>query len=99
MKDKAIDEMLAPCVGQFDAWFLGEQADNPRAMPAAQIGERLREQGQGAISVSKNLRQAFRRAQSVMSEEDLLVVFGSFFTVAAVLPQLEKDRGKFGTDE
>ncbi|MEP4148204.1 MAG: folylpolyglutamate synthase/dihydrofolate synthase family protein [Halioglobus sp.] len=99
MKDKAIDEMLAPCVGQFDAWFLGEQADNPRAMPAAQIGELLREQGQGAISVSKNLRQAFRRAQSVMSEEDLLVVFGSFFTVAAVLPQLEKDRGKFGTDE
>ena len=34
-----------------------------------------------------------------MNGEDLLVVFGSFFTVAAVLPQLEKDRGKFGTDE
>ncbi|MEP5567000.1 MAG: folylpolyglutamate synthase/dihydrofolate synthase family protein [Halioglobus sp.] len=99
MKDKAVDEMLAACSGYFDAWFLGEQTANPRAMPAAQIGELLRKHGQGPISESKNLRQAFRRAQSVMSGEDLLVVFGSFFTVAAVLPQLEKDRGKFGTDE
>ncbi len=99
MKDKAIDEMLEACSGHFDAWFLGEQPDNPRAMPTAQIAELLREQGQGAISISKNLRQAFRRAQTVMNGEDLLVVFGSFFTVAAVLPQLEKDRGKFGTDE
>ncbi|MEH6588236.1 MAG: bifunctional tetrahydrofolate synthase/dihydrofolate synthase [Halioglobus sp.] len=99
MKDKAVDEMLAACSGRFDGWFLGEQADNPRAMPAASIAELLRKQEQGAVSVSKNLRQAHRRAQSVMSGEDLLVVFGSFFTVAAVLPQLEKDRRKFGTDE
>ncbi len=99
MKDKAIDEMLAACSGHFDAWFLGEQPENPRAMPAAEIAELLREQGHVAISISKNLRQAYRRAQSVMNGEDLLVVFGSFFTVAAVLPQLEKDRGKFGTDE
>ncbi|TDG13707.1 bifunctional tetrahydrofolate synthase/dihydrofolate synthase [Seongchinamella unica] len=99
MKDKAVAEMLAACSGCFDAWFLGDLPDNPRAMPAAQIATLLREQQQGMISVSKNLRQAFRRAQSLMNRDDLLVVFGSFFTVAAVLPQLDKDRGKIGADE
>ena len=99
MKDKPVGAMLAACAGRFDGWFLGDQADNPRAMPAAQIADLLREQQQGMISVSKNLRQAFRRAQSLMNRDDLLVVFGSFFTVAAVMPQLDKDRGKIGADE
>lgn len=99
MKDKPVAEMLAACVSRFDAWFLGEQPRNARAMGAQEIADGLRDQGVGMISVSKNLRQAFRRAQGLMSEEDLLVVFGSFFTVAAVLPQLEKDQGKTGSDE
>ncbi|WP_162846018.1 bifunctional tetrahydrofolate synthase/dihydrofolate synthase [Seongchinamella sediminis] len=99
MKDKPVAEMLDACVGCFDAWFLGDQAANPRAMPAAQIAEFLRARGQGMISVSANLRQAFRRAQSLLDRDDLLVVFGSFFTVAAVMPQLDKDRRKIGADE
>ncbi len=99
MKDKPVAEMLAQCGDRFDAWFLGEQPGNPRAMGAGEIAELLHEQGCNMVSVSKNLRQAFRRAQSVTGEDDLLVIFGSFFTVAAVLPQLEKDRRKTGTDE
>ena len=99
MKDKPVAEMVAQCAGHFDAWFLGEQADNPRAMGASDIAALLRDQGLGMVSISKNLRQAFRRAQGLTGSDDLLVVFGSFFTVAAVLPQLEKDRRKTGTDE
>lgn len=99
MKDKAVAEMLAACEGRFDAWFLGDQDANPRAMPAEQLAGLLRAQGERMISVSDNLRQAFRRAQSLLDRDDLLVVFGSFFTVAAVMPQLDKDRGKAGTDE
>ena len=92
MKDKAVEDMLQPLVGAVDAWFLGEQPDNPRAQSAVETADLLRERGQVMISVSKNLTQAFRRAQSLMDERDLLVVFGSFFTVAAVLPLLDKDR-------
>ena len=99
MKDKAVGEMLAACANRFDAWFIGDLPGNSRAMPAEEIANLLREQQQGMISISKNLRQAFRRAQSLMNGEDLLVVFGSFFTVAAVMPQLDKDRGKFGINE
>jgi dihydrofolate synthase/folylpolyglutamate synthase len=46
------------------------------------------------ISISKNITQAFRRAQGVMTSDDRLVVFGSFYTVAGVMPLLEKERKK-----
>ncbi len=96
MKDKDIQGMIHAVAGRFDAWFLGDQPANDRAAPAADIAALLYEEGQNMISVSKNLRQAFRRAQSLMVEGDRLVVFGSFYTVAAVLPLLDKDRRKGG---
>jgi dihydrofolate synthase/folylpolyglutamate synthase len=97
MADKDIPGILTPLVNCFDAWFLAEQPDNPRAATASDIASTLRAIGETMISVSKNLRQALRRAQQLMSEHDRLVVFGSFFTVAAVLPMLEKDRSKSTT--
>ena len=63
-------------------------------MPAAEIADLLRQRNQEMISISRNIAQAYRRARSVMAAEDLLVVFGSFFTVAAALPLLEKDRNR-----
>jgi dihydrofolate synthase/folylpolyglutamate synthase len=96
MKDKDVHGMIRAAAGRFDAWFLGDQPANDRAAPAADIAALLYEEGQNIISVSKNLRQAFRRAQSLMAEGDRLVVFGSFYTVAAVLPLLDKDRRKSG---
>lgn len=94
MADKDIAAMLASVVPVVDAWFLAEQPDNPRAASASDIAGILRNMGESMISVSKNLRQAFRRAQGLMSAGDRLVVFGSFSTVAGVLPLLEKDRRK-----
>lgn len=97
MGDKALAEMLDICADRFDGWFLADQPNNERAVVAAEVADLLRARGQGMISISKNIRQAYRRAQSVMVEGDVLVVFGSFFTVAGVLPQLDKDRRKNGT--
>jgi dihydrofolate synthase/folylpolyglutamate synthase len=96
MADKDAKGMIHAASGRFDAWFLADQAANERAAPAADIAALLYEEGQSMVSVSKNLRQAFRRAQSLMVEGDRLVVFGSFYTVAAVLPLLDKDRRKGG---
>ena len=96
MKDKDVLGMIRAVAGSFDAWFLADQAANERAAPAADIAALLYAGGQSMISVSKNLRQAFRRAQNLMVAGDRLVVFGSFYTVAAVLPLLDKDRRKGG---
>ncbi|MEZ7991393.1 MAG: hypothetical protein QMC31_06080, partial [Halioglobus sp.] len=79
----------------FDAWFLGDQPGNTRAAGATEIAALLDDRGQTMVSISKNLRQAFRRAQSVAGEGDRLVVFGSFYTLAAILPLLDKDHSKY----
>jgi dihydrofolate synthase/folylpolyglutamate synthase len=94
MADKDLGAMLRPLSGVFDAWFLAELPQVPRAAGTAQLADLLRAQGDTMISVSKNLRQALRRAQSVMAPGDLLVVFGSFHTVAAVLPVLDLEAPK-----
>ncbi|MEH6593561.1 MAG: folylpolyglutamate synthase/dihydrofolate synthase family protein, partial [Halioglobus sp.] len=88
MSDKDVRGMVAACEDRFDAWFLADQANNNRAVSAAGLAEILREEGNQMISLSKNITQAFRRAQSLMRAGDRLVIFGSFLTVAAVMPIL-----------
>ena len=94
MEDKDIPGMLTPLVGRFDAWFLADQPDNPRAAAAGDVAATLRSLGETTISVSRNLRQALGRARQLMRERDRLVVFGSFYTVAAALRVIESDREK-----
>lgn len=94
MRDKDVDAMIQPLLGRIDAWCLADQPGNPRAMPAATIADLLRARGQEMISISRNLRQGFARARQLAGEGDLVVVFGSFFTVAAVLPSLDETHGR-----
>ncbi|MBP6699993.1 MAG: bifunctional tetrahydrofolate synthase/dihydrofolate synthase [Halioglobus sp.] len=96
MADKDICGMIAAAVGSFDAWFVADQPANARAAAGEDVAALLRAGGAALISVSKNLRQALRRAQSVMAEGDRLVVFGSFHTVAGVLLLLDRDNGETG---
>lgn len=95
MADKDVSGMTARAADAFDAWFLADQPANPRAAEAATIASALRDSGQNMVSVSKNLRQALRRAQSIASPGDLLVVFGSFTTVAEAMALLQRDRNKY----
>jgi dihydrofolate synthase/folylpolyglutamate synthase len=90
MADKDVQSIVDGAVGHFDAWFLADQPGNKRAARAADIAALLRAAGESMISVSKNLRQAFSRAQGIAMEGDRVVVFGSFTTVAAVLPALDR---------
>jgi dihydrofolate synthase/folylpolyglutamate synthase len=94
MGDKDIRAMIQAAAGLFDAWFVADQPTNPRAASAADLASLLRAEGQSMVSVSKNLRQAFRRVRGLTAQGDRVVVFGSFFTVADTLPLLERDRGK-----
>lgn len=92
MGDKDLPGMIAAAAGAFDAWFIADQPGNPRAAPASRIASLLREAGLGPVSESRNLRQAFARARALSGPADRVVVFGSFFTVAAVLPILQRHR-------
>ena len=90
MADKDIGAMVEPLKPAFDAWFLGDLNDNPRAKPARDLAPLLHEQGIHMISVSKNMRQAFARAVSLLEPGQRLVVFGSVFTVAEIKSILDR---------
>lgn len=94
MADKDIDGMVAALKPCFDAWFLGDLSANPRAKPARDLAPLLHAQGIPMISVSKNMRQAFARAVSLLESGQRLVVFGSVFTVAEVKTILDRKRSR-----
>ncbi|MCZ6830018.1 MAG: bifunctional folylpolyglutamate synthase/dihydrofolate synthase [Gammaproteobacteria bacterium] len=94
LSDKNIHAMIRSCQDVFDAWFVAALPRVPRAAVAADVVQELRNQGVTMVSESKNPRQAWRRARSLMGAGDRLVVFGSFYTVAEILPVLEKERSK-----
>jgi len=92
MADKDVQAVVETVSGHFDAWFLADQPDNPRAASAADLAALLDASGQTAISVCETLHQALRRARAASGERDRLVVFGSFYTVAGVLPLIDRHR-------
>lgn len=90
MGDKDIGAMIEAAGHSFDSWLIAQQSDNPRAAAAADIARVLQHHGQVVESISDDPGQAFRRAQQLLASGDRLVVFGSFTTVAKVLPLLEQ---------
>ncbi len=87
MADKDIDGMIAPLRERFSQWYAGDLPDNTRALPATQLVQRLAAHGIAAHAgtVTALLAQALR----TLAPGSRLVIFGSFFTVAAALAMLE----------
>lgn len=92
MADKDLSGMIAGAVKTFDAWFIADQRGNSRAAQADAVAAVLREHGEQCVSVCENLRQALSGAQRAAAPGDLLVVFGSFTTVAEAMGLLQWDR-------
>ncbi|MFN3750479.1 MAG: bifunctional tetrahydrofolate synthase/dihydrofolate synthase [Thiobacillus sp.] len=73
---------LAACV---DAWWTCTP-DSARARDAASLAAALREHAAGApVAVEAGVRTALAAAREAAREGDRILVFGSFYTVAAVL--------------
>ncbi len=90
MSDKDVHAMIALAGEGFDAWFVADIPGVDRAAEADALGQALKGAGVNRITTSRNPREALCRAESVMLAGDRLVIFGSFHTVAQVLPELEK---------
>jgi len=97
MADKDAREVIRAVDGCFDAWFLADQPGNKRAARAADLALLLNTSGQPGVSISETPGKALRLAQNATGPDDRLVIFGSFYTVAAVLPLLDEDPGRGGT--
>ena len=85
LADKDAAAVFAALHGEIDAWWTCTPA-SPRAQDAEMLAATLRAQaGAAAVSVQPDVNAALAEARSAAHEDDRILVFGSFYTVAAVL--------------
>lgn len=87
MADKDRLESLRNLSGEIDSWFLAELADVGRAASVAQLAEDLA-QLQQAAQASGSVSECLSKARAAAQAGDRIVVWGSFYTVAAALAVL-----------
>lgn len=86
LADKDITNTLSPLSETIDAWYIAPLAV-PRAATAEQMTTKLT-QFTNSINCFDNVTQAFKMANQKAQSTDLILVFGSFYTVAKIRPLL-----------
>lgn len=90
LRDKDIDGVVRHLRNRVDHWLLAS-LDGPRAATAAQLAEALaRERITADVTVFDSPAQAYAAAQERANENDRILVFGSFLTVADVMRAIGK---------
>jgi dihydrofolate synthase/folylpolyglutamate synthase len=85
LADKDAAGVFAALSGEVDAWWVCTP-ESPRARSAAELAELLLPvAGTNAVTVEPDVVRALAAARSAAREDDRIVVFGSFYTAAAVL--------------
>lgn len=85
LADKDAAGVFAALRDEIDAWWTCTPA-SPRARDAQALAAELRGQvGEVPIHVQPDVARALTEARSAAREDDRILVFGSFYTVAAVL--------------
>jgi len=82
--DKDAVGVVAPLLGVVDHWCVAAP-DTARALAADALVEVLDSAGARAVSSHRNIGQAYGYAAEIAQDSDRIVIFGSFYTVAAVL--------------
>ena len=83
LKDKDIAQSLEPLTPLFDQWHL-VSLGGARGANARQLAEQL-PQGTANVVLHEDVLSAYQAVSARLQPDELLVVFGSFFTVSAVL--------------
>jgi dihydrofolate synthase/folylpolyglutamate synthase len=91
MEDKDIEGVIAPMAELVDHWCVAA-LPSPRSAASADLVERLEslpkgdsKPGERSVTAFADPAQAFANAMSRAGENDRIVVFGSFYTVAGVM--------------
>ncbi len=85
LADKDATEVFAALAGEIDAWWVC-MPDSPRARDATALAAILRPQvGNTPVYIEPDVNRALAEARSAAREDDRILVFGSFYTVASVL--------------
>jgi dihydrofolate synthase/folylpolyglutamate synthase len=84
LHDKDIDGVIAALKGRVERW-LPCTLGGPRGTSAAELAQRLKTAGETVESEFETVMAAYMYAKEKAAENDRIVVFGSFLTVADVL--------------
>lgn len=87
MADKDIKQTIAPLVENIDTWFVGSLSATPRGASAKHIQQFLPKDSKS--QTFDNVSDAYKMATEQATSDDLVLVFGSFFTVAEVKALLD----------
>jgi dihydrofolate synthase/folylpolyglutamate synthase len=82
LKDKDIVNTFKPLIPMIDHWYLGTLTMS-RGASAAELAEKL-SLNEDSVNCFDNITQAFKMANKNSTAIDLILVFGSFHTVAEV---------------
>ncbi|MCX7139769.1 MAG: bifunctional tetrahydrofolate synthase/dihydrofolate synthase [Proteobacteria bacterium] len=84
LRDKDVDGVVRRLAGHIDHWLVCTLPP-PRGAQAAELAQALRRVGVEAVREFENPSLAYAAARSEAAENDRIVVFGSFHTVADIL--------------
>ncbi|MGZ8288881.1 MAG: bifunctional tetrahydrofolate synthase/dihydrofolate synthase [Telluria sp.] len=91
MQDKDIDGVIAPMAEHVDHWCVAD-LPSPRSASSADLAAKLgalrpidAKEGEYSVTAFPDPAQAYANAMSRAGENDRIVVFGSFYTVAGVM--------------
>jgi len=90
MKDKSVRNVLSICRDHFDELVFVD-LPTERAEKAEQLYRQAQSLGLDKISKDESVAAALQRLRGQVSNKDMILVFGSFFTVADLLQYLESD--------
>jgi dihydrofolate synthase/folylpolyglutamate synthase len=85
LKDKDMAGVARALKDRIDVWLVAD-INHPRGATAAQLAQVLRDaKARGEIQVFATAAEAWRHACKAASEDDRIITFGSFYTVADVM--------------
>lgn len=82
LADKDVEGVVQACLGRFDAWFVAS-LQVPRGAAKKRLATALRCQGCHVAGEHDTVARALAEARQQARPADRIVVFGSFYTVAA----------------
>jgi len=92
LRDKDIDGVCRALKDRISTWFAADLSV-PRGAAAQVLADALASAGAaGDVLCFRNPREAYAAAQKRANENDRIVVFGSFHTVAEVMQEIEASR-------
>ncbi|GAA6130130.1 bifunctional tetrahydrofolate synthase/dihydrofolate synthase [Halopseudomonas sabulinigri] len=92
LADKDLAGVHLPLQGMFSRWYVAP-LDSPRSRPAAELAEHLSERGE-QVKACSSIAEALRCALDETASETEIVIFGSFFCVAAAILWLSETSGE-----